>query len=68
MYWRIWLIRIVAMTCCVVLLAWTAYKFQDYNIINNVLLVQIKRQQQELRSTYLETHGENLDLHWIKAI
>ena len=60
MYWRIWLIRKTAMTLCVLLLAWTAYKFQDYNIINNALLVQIQRQNQELRN-YLETLGEDLD-------
>ena len=47
------------MTLCVLLLAWTAYKFQDYNIINNALLVQIQRQNQELRN-YLETLGEDL--------
>lgn len=56
MYWRIWLIRKGAVISCIVLLSHFAYKFQDYNLINNALLMQIQRQNLELRG-YLETIG-----------
>lgn len=56
MYWRIWLIRKGTMLFCTLLLGFHAYKYQDYNKINNTLLVQIQRQNLELKS-YLETIG-----------
>ncbi len=59
MYNTIWWIRKLAMTACVVQLAWTAYKFQDYNLINNALLVQIQHQNLELKN-YMEKLGRPL--------
>ncbi|KZS17213.1 Uncharacterized protein APZ42_016809 [Daphnia magna] len=56
MYWRIWLVRKSAMLLCIVLLAHFAYKFQDYNLINNTLLMQIQRQNLELKG-YFESMG-----------
>ena len=52
MYWKIWLVRKAAMTFCVLVLAHFAYKFQDYNLINNNLLVQIQRQNMELKGFF----------------
>lgn len=46
------------MLFCVVLLAHFAYKFQDYNLINNTLLMQIQRQNLELKG-YFESMGES---------
>lgn len=63
----------MAIALCALLLAYYAYKFQDYNIINNALLVQIQRQNQELKS-FMETLGTRsiifyfLFLGWCEAI
>ena len=54
MFWKIWMIRKVAMLGCVALLCYYAYSFQDFNIINNAILVQIQRQNQEMKH-YLES-------------
>ena len=59
MYWRIWLVRKTAMLLCVLLLSYFAYTFQDYNVINNALLVHIQNQNLELKK-YLETIGNNI--------
>lgn len=46
------------MFLCILLLAHFAYKFQDYNLINNTLLMQIQRQNLELKG-YFESTGES---------
>ena len=53
---RVWIIRRITILLCVFLLGYTAYKFQDYNIINNQLLLEIQRQNLEFKGT-LETYG-----------
>jgi hypothetical protein len=45
------------MTFCVLLLSYFAYSFQDYNLINNNLLMQIQRQNMELKG-FFESIGE----------
>lgn len=42
-YWRIWLVRKITMLLCAALLGYTAYKFQDLNIINNQILLNVQR-------------------------
>lgn len=49
MYNTIWWIRKAATMACVSLLAWSAFQFRDYDLINNALLVQIQRQNLELK-------------------
>ncbi len=62
MYWRIWLVRKVAMISCILLLAHFAYTFKDYNLINNALLVSIQRQNLELKG-YLESESNMCSLY-----
>ena len=57
-FWRIWLIRKVAMLGCAIILCYFAYNFKDFNVINNAILVQIQRQNQEMKH-YLETIGNS---------
>ena len=56
MFWRIWIVRKAAMISCIGLLAHFAFTFQDYNIINNALLVNIQKQNLELK-LYLESES-----------
>ena len=43
---------------CVIILFYYAYTFQDFNVINNAILVQIQRQNQEMKH-YLEMIGNS---------
>ena len=67
MYWRIWLIRKIAMMSCTAILAYYAYKFEDYNKINNELLKGIQQQNLELKST-LESYGTSIWLFRVSML
>lgn len=48
-YARIWLLRQLSMLVCLCITGYTAYKFVDYNKVNNRLLEDIRKQNAELK-------------------
>ena len=49
MYGRLWLCRKFFTTMAVGLWFVFAYRYQDYNVINNQLLMEIKKQNSDLK-------------------
>jgi len=50
-YGRIWFVRQIALGLCMLVLSVYAFMFKDYNVINNTLLQEIKKQNLDLKQS-----------------